>query len=65
MPRASPVRLTAFDAQGRVARRIVDRAVGAGWHQATWPADSGPGGVFFLRLQTPEGDRACRVVRLR
>jgi hypothetical protein len=63
LPFAGPVRLTAFDAQGRVVAHLLDGAPAAGRHEAVWCAQGA--GEYFLRLQTSGETRTCRVVRVR
>jgi subtilisin family serine protease len=70
LPEASPVRITVYDAAGRRIRRLVDGALPAGRHQVTWDArsESGvavAGGVYFLHLSSPLGERTQRVALLR
>ncbi len=67
----SRVRLALYDARGRLVRTLVD-AVQAGprWHTAVWNgrSDAGaaqPGGVYFVRMQTPGVTAARRIVLLK
>jgi hypothetical protein len=65
------VRLSVLDATGRRVRELVRGPVGAGAHRAVWDGadDRGrsvSGGVYFLRLDAPEGVAGVRkIVRLR
>jgi len=59
------VRLTVFDAAGRVVRRLVDRHRPAGVAEALWDGRDGsgaraPSGVYFFRLETPGGEALVR-----
>ena len=45
------IRLSVFDAQGREQEEIVSDSFPAGVHRVHW-SPSGPGGVYFLRLES-------------
>jgi hypothetical protein len=69
LPRAMRVRLVVVDVQGRVVATLAEGDLGAGRHERTWDglAVGAPGGagLYFVRLETPEGSRVRRVARLR
>ena len=61
------VRLSLFDAAGRRVRSLVDGAFAAGPHVAPWDGRSDQGtplsaGVYFARLEGPEGIATAKVV---
>ena len=67
LPAAGNVRLTVYDARGRVVTRLVDAPEGPGAHAATWDGrDAGGGraaaGVYFCTLEA--GGRRVRSDRL-
>jgi uncharacterized protein (DUF362 family) len=63
MPRPGPVTLSVYDSLGRRVRRLVDNAVGTGWHDVAWDGrtDKGSlasGGVYFCRLEADSYKKA-------
>ncbi len=66
----SPVKLTVYDAQGRVVRRLLDERVQlAGSYAVAWDGrdDAGrvaPGGVYFYRLDAGASSQSKRAVKL-
>lgn len=60
-----PVRLDVIDALGREVRTLHDGALAAGTH--AFPLDTGglPGGVYALRVTTPDGGLSERVTVVR
>ena len=63
LPTSGRVRLTLHDVSGREVARPVDRELEAGTHQVAWPTGSAPG-IYFVRLQSPGGNRTGRFVVL-
>ena len=62
--------MTVYDAQGRVAARIAERAFAAGEHRIVWDGTDLEGrnlrsGLYFLELWTPERRLQRRLVHLR
>jgi hypothetical protein len=60
VPDRGPVRLSLYDAAGRLVRRIVDEEVPAGVHRARWDGRDRYGhpvaaGVYFAKLRTSRG----------
>ncbi|HLA63867.1 MAG TPA: T9SS type A sorting domain-containing protein, partial [Rhodothermales bacterium] len=53
--------LAVYDALGRRVAVLVDGALAAGAHEATWPAEGAAAGVYVVRLTTPEGTLVQRV----
>jgi uncharacterized repeat protein (TIGR01451 family) len=63
VPASAPVRLAVYDVLGREVRVLVDSAVEAGWHEATFDAGDLAAGTYLVRLET--GDRsATRIITL-
>lgn len=63
LPAAGPVSLRLYDTQGRVRATLAEGERAAGEHTLAWPtaARAVPAGVYFLRLETAAGQRACKV----
>jgi len=65
MPRDARVRITVLDALGRCMAILVDGAYPAGSHQVVWDAVAGwtaaPAGLYFVRLESPQGASIRRV----
>jgi hypothetical protein len=59
-----------FDVAGRKVATILDQTLDSGIHRIVWNGqiDSGsmaPAGVYFIRLDSPEGVRTQRTLLLR
>ena len=70
LPAAGPVRLSVHDVSGRRVTTLVDEVRAAGWHQVRWGGEDTSGapvasGVYFVRLETEEGARSEKLVKLR
>ena len=69
LPRAARVRLSVHDLQGRVVTTLADGAFAAGRHALAWDGSIAGGhagaGLYFVRLETPEGRLVRRVALLR
>ena len=67
-PRASHVRISVLDVQGREIAVLADRAFEPGRHEISWngtgPAGRLPSGVYFLRMQVPGRDAFVRRLAL-
>jgi len=64
------VELSVYDVVGRMVRKVVDGEQPAGVHKHSWDGknqDAGfaPGGVYFVRLNTPDGTKTKRLVVVR
>ena len=61
VPRRSPVRLRVLDAQGREMATLANAEYDAGHRQLLWDGSESsrllPAGIYFLRLETPDGAR--------
>ncbi|WP_228350167.1 T9SS type A sorting domain-containing protein [Rhodocaloribacter litoris] len=64
LPETAPVRLAVFDVLGRRVAVVAEGVYPAGTHEVRWHAASLPGGVYVYRLETREGVRARRFVRV-
>jgi len=69
LPQAGPVRLSVFNAAGRLVRRLESGVRPAGSHVAVWDGydDRGaplPAGIYFAALDTPGGATSSKIVRL-
>jgi len=67
VPTAMAVRLSIFDARGRLVRDLLSGSETAGWHAITWDGLGNDRrriseGSYFARMDTPEGERVERVV---
>lgn len=67
LPAPVRVALAVYDAQGRLARTVVDGTLAAGRHDVAWDlrADDGRAlapGLYLARLATPAGTRVRRLV---
>lgn len=65
LPSTGRVRVTAHDLAGRAVGVLADAELPAGEHHLDWDASRLAPGVHFLRLETPDAERALRVVTLR
>jgi subtilisin family serine protease len=65
VPRAARIRLVLFDVQGREIAVLAGGTHRAGRYQAVWNGTNGvapaPSGLYFIRLETPEGALTQRV----
>jgi hypothetical protein len=67
LPRTASVNLDVFDIRGRLVTRLVNECQPAGDHQVAWDGRDQrsvavPAGVYFTRLDTPQGSATQRVV---
>jgi choice-of-anchor B domain-containing protein len=68
LPRAGAVTAGVYDVAGRRVATLVDAVLPAGAHAIRWDGASrqrAPAGVYFVRLETPEGSRSSKVLVLR
>uniref|UniRef100_A0A7C4CED8 T9SS type A sorting domain-containing protein n=1 Tax=candidate division WOR-3 bacterium TaxID=2052148 RepID=A0A7C4CED8_UNCW3 len=63
--RAGRMRITALDVVGRTVAALLDAEVPAGQGEVTWQAQGLAGGVYFIKLETPDGSFSERVLLLR
>lgn len=67
-PRPGPIDLSIYDLAGRRVRSLVREWRNAGTHAASWDGSTEAGraaaGVYFVRLETVDGARTERLVRL-
>jgi flagellar hook assembly protein FlgD len=69
LPRAMTATVDVLDSQGRLVRRLCEGERPAGWVTFSWDARGAGGhetapGVYFVRVQTPDGGRVRRLVRI-
>ena len=67
LPRAMRVRLDVLDVQGRVVAALAAGDLGPGRHERVWDSSTARGraaGLYFVRLETPEGRRVQRAALL-
>jgi hypothetical protein len=62
LDRSSFVIMRAHDVTGREVATVLATTLPAGHHSGTWNTSGLPSGVYFLRLETPEGAVAVRRV---
>jgi subtilisin family serine protease len=66
VPRATHVKVTVLDLQGRIVAALADRSYLPGHHQLTWDGRWGgraaPAGLYFIRVVTPDQSLVQRVV---
>ena len=67
--RPGPVRLCVYDTAGRLVRELVDESESAGEHRREWDGRDSRGrtvaaGVYFARLETPDGVATRQITRL-
>jgi hypothetical protein len=66
VPRASDVRLSVIDVQGREVTTLASGHFAPGRYQAVWTGSTGrgqaPAGLYFIRLRTPDRDLTSRIV---
>jgi len=65
LPRAGHVTLRLFDVAGREVATLVDRDRTSGLHRVRIDAAPLAAGAYFARLETADGVRSRRIVRLR
>jgi hypothetical protein len=65
LPEGADVRLSVFDVQGRLVRRLLDEPRAPGRHDVRWDARGAANGIYFVKLQTPAFTDTKRVLLLR
>lgn len=70
LARAGAVRLAVYDVRGHRVAMLVQRPLEAGTHDLDWNATDAhgrrlPSGVYFARLQAPDGESVRRIVLVR
>ncbi|MBI1796734.1 MAG: T9SS type A sorting domain-containing protein [Candidatus Eisenbacteria bacterium] len=70
LPVGGRVSLAIYDIAGRRVRTLVDGTLDAGWHQRVWDGTGDDGvragaGVYFSRLEGPQGVRSRKMIMLR
>ena len=54
LPESQDVMIQIYNLQGRVVETLIDGAVEAGYHTATWNADYHASGVYFVKMMAGE-----------
>ena len=70
LPVATDVRLSIYNARGQVVRQLIDAHAPTGYHEVIWDGRDDRGrvlasGLYFYRLQTPQGVLTRRLVLLK
>jgi hypothetical protein len=70
LPQAGHVQVSVFDVAGRRVATLVDGVVGAGPHTVQWNGRDSDGhavgsGVYFYRLETPQGQLSRKMVLIK
>ena len=70
LTRSGPVRVRVYDARGSLVRSLDDRVAQAGSHMIAWDGRSAsgsaaPSGVYWMRVDSPEGSAVRKVALLR
>ncbi|MCB2200518.1 S8 family serine peptidase [bacterium] len=64
LPRATKLRAEVYDVLGRKVATLSNAVVSAGTLRLTWRADNASSGVYFLRVETGQGEVAIRKLSL-
>lgn len=59
------VSLTVVNALGQVVDKIVGQNYSAGHHSVHWNAGSLPSGIYFCRLEAPEGIKTLKIILMK
>jgi hypothetical protein len=70
LARDGRVRITIYDVQGRLVKTLMDETRGSGEQRVRWDGKNQnertvPSGVYFIRIQTPEGEATQRATVLK
>ncbi|MEM1042298.1 MAG: LamG-like jellyroll fold domain-containing protein [Bacteroidota bacterium] len=65
LARSVPVRLSVWDVAGTRVASLVDETLPAGRHEYRFTADGLPSGIYFVRLETPDGSAAHKLTLTR
>ena len=70
IPKPQHVRIIIYDSMGHIIRRLVDRHMGAGFHQVEWDGRNDKGeliasGVYFYQLSASKQVVAKKMILLR
>ena len=62
VPKDGLVRLKVFDVQGRLAAKLVEVRLPAGWHEARWSAGGRAPGIYLARLEAGGATASTKIV---
>ncbi len=65
LPEASAVSLVVYDVMGREVERLLDKTLGAGYHEARWDATGLPSGVYLYRIEAGSFAQTRRMTLLK
>ena len=70
LPTATDARLAIYNARGQIVQQLIDTHASAGYHEVIWDGRDDRGrvlasGLYFYRLQTPQGALTRRLVLLK
>ena len=65
LPEESTVRITVFDALGRVVKVLVDETKAAGVYSVLFNAENIPSGIYYYRMETPKFSRVMKMILAR
>jgi hypothetical protein len=62
LPKEAHVNLEVYDVTGRIAKTLVDRKMGAGYHSVKWPAKDVPSGIYFYKIKTENYTETKKII---
>jgi hypothetical protein len=65
LPKASNVKVIAYDVAGRQVDKILNKKLDAGHHQMSWKPISMPSGIYFINIQTETRDLTRKVMYIK
>ncbi|MBL8017153.1 MAG: T9SS type A sorting domain-containing protein [Ignavibacteria bacterium] len=65
LQRAGHVKITVFDVLGRTVSNLLDKEMETGDHSVTFNAENLNSGVYFYRVETPEGTEIQKMVLMK
>jgi hypothetical protein len=70
LDKTQKIRLQIYDLNGALVKTLVDQVAGAGAHEVVWDGlnshgSTAPSGIFFVRLETGQGQLTRRLVLVR
>jgi len=65
LPKAMPVKISVIDVDGRMVQSLVDELMPQGFHSVNWHAGNYSSGIYYFKLETPEGIKIQKGVLLK